>query len=107
MIATKDTSKFDYLRQRPFLVVDYVIRPTDRTERAGWMANHTVEEHPRVLLRISPQTMCRATVIIDLLNDRIVKNRLRTTGTLFDDEALAHYKRKYADMVASVLAGRL
>ena len=105
MIATKDDSKFDYLRGRPFLVVDFLIRPTERTERKGWKESHTYEEHPRILQRISALTLSRATVIIDLANDRVIKNRLRSTGDLFDDEALTHYKRKYSEVVASALAG--
>jgi len=103
MISTKDVSKFDYLRDRPFLVVDFLIRPTDRTERKGWKEHHTFEEYPRILQRISHKTLCRAHVIIDLANDRVIKNRLRDTGDLFDDEALNHYKRKYAEQVGSAL----
>lgn len=101
MISTKDVSKFDYLRDRPFLVIDFFIRPTGRTERKGW--TKTYEEQPRVLLRISNKTLCRAHVIIDLVNDRVIKNRLRSTGRLFDDEALNHYKNKYADAIRSAL----
>ena len=106
MKSTQDSSKFDYLRDRPFLVVDFLIRPTERTERKGWKESHTYEESPRVLLRINSKTLCRATVIIDLVYDRVIKNRLRANGDLFDDEALKHYKTKYAGAIASALGQR-
>lgn len=106
MIATKDVTKFDYLRHRPFLVIETFFHPETgvRTERKGCMKHPTSTENPRLLWRISPTTMRRATVIIDLVNDRVIKNRLITDAVMFDDEALAHYKAKYANIVASAMA---
>jgi len=105
MISTKDVSKLDYLRHRPFLVVETFASPAHgtRTERKGWRKHPSVSEIPRLVRRISHTTMRNATVIIDLINDRIIKNRLITDGIMFDDEALAHYKAKYSEIVASAM----
>jgi hypothetical protein len=92
----KKDLKFDYLRHRPFLVIDFFTKPTVKTERPGWTATARLVEHPRVVQRISHHTMRTATVIIDLLNERVIKNRLRDNGTMFDDEVLKHYRARYA-----------
>ena len=87
--------KFDYLRHRPFLVIEFYAQPVEgtRTERKGWLAKQV--EHPRLLQRISHTTMRTATVIIDVWNDRVLKNRLCADGKMYDDEVLEHYKAKY------------
>jgi len=38
-------------------------------------------------------------VIIDIINDRVVKNRLACDATSFDDEVLKDYKAKCATMI--------
>lgn len=94
-------SKFDYLRNRPFLVIDYYMRPNGavRTERKGWQAKGgTQHDTPSIAYRISNTTLRRAAVIIDLLNNRVIKNRQQQT-MMFDDEALAHYKDKCAEII--------
>jgi hypothetical protein len=103
-VSTKHISKYDYLRHRPFLVVTFYHQPTDgaRTERKGW-ANpstlHTVQ-HPAVVTRISSALLRSATVIIDILRDQVIKNRLRDNAIAFDDEVLARYTTEYATMIA-------
>lgn len=95
------TSKFDYLRNRPFLVIDHYLRPNGavRTERKGWQKHGaTSHDRPSIAYRISNNTLRRAAVIIDLLNDRIIKNRQQQT-MMFDDEVLAHYKDKCAEII--------
>src|ERR1044072_1942015 len=100
---SNDVSKYDYLRGRPFLVVTIYHQPNDevRTERKGWANEQSLRavEHPEVVTRISAGALRSATVIIDVLRDRVIKNRLRDNGIAFDDEVLAHYKTQYATMI--------
>lgn len=94
-------SKFDYLRNRPFLVIDQYLRPNGavRTERKGWQTHGgTHHDAPSIAYRISHLTLRRAAVIIDLLNNRVIKNRQQQT-MMFDDEVLAHYKTKCAQII--------
>jgi hypothetical protein len=102
---SKDPSKYDYLRGRPFLVVTFYHQPRDgaRTGRKGWANASTLRpvEHPEVLTRIGAKTLRCATVIIDILRDRVIKNRLRDNAIAFDDEVLARYKSEYATMITT------
>lgn len=101
MKSTKDVSKYDYLRRRQFLVIETYIVPVGgvRTERKGWKEhNFTLSERHRVVDRISDKIMKVAAVIIDVQKDRVVKNRFKSDATLFDDEALAHFKGKYPEV---------
>jgi hypothetical protein len=53
-----------------------------------------------VVTRISPNILRSATVIIDILRDRVIKNRLRDNAIAFDDEVLARYTSECATMIA-------
>lgn len=103
MKSTPDCSQFDYLRRRPFLVVETYVKPGNRvrTERKDWMKNRLnldIDRQPYLTNRISDGIMRRATIIIDVANDTVVKNRLRATAEAFDDEILAHCKREYSSL---------
>jgi hypothetical protein len=50
-------------------------------------------------MRISNYVMRRATIIIDFINDRVIKNRHKSNGMMFDDEVLASCKDKYRDLI--------
>jgi hypothetical protein len=96
--------KFDYLRGRPFLVVELSVHPAAhaRTERAGWrknLGNVRVLDLPRIVNRISDKIMRQASIIIDLKHDCVIKNRHKANAEMFDDEALKHCKEKYSDMI--------
>lgn len=97
-------SAYDYLRHRPFLVVELSSHPGEnvRTERKGWrenLGNLKVYDHPRVVNRISDTTMRRAAIIIDLVNDKVIKNRYKADGSAFDDEILESCKKKYGEII--------
>lgn len=102
---SKDVSKYDYLRNRPFLVITLYHQPCEgaRTERRGWANESTLRtvEHPAVVSRISANILRTATIIIDILQDRVIKNRLRDNAIAFDDEVLARYKTEYATMITT------
>lgn len=105
MTPNKDTSYLDYLRHRPFLVIEVWASPGERvrTERKDWHStsgNMIVTDRPKVLQRISPKTLRNAMVIIDILNDRVIKNRYKSDETASDDEILKSCKEKYRDAFA-------
>ena len=105
MIASQDSPKFAYLRNRPFLVVDIYITPAvpkgqerTRTERKGWMKNENNISHsedPHIVDRVKDKHLTQATVIIDLLRDTVIKNRLDDSN----EAVLTHYKQKYSSMI--------
>lgn len=108
MISKQDSGKFDNLRFRPFLVIESFVGPAEgvRTERKGWKKGketQRVSEYPTVVDRITKKLMCRAEVIIDIVNDRLLKNRLRGDKILdakaYDSEIFAYYKDKYANTI--------
>lgn len=100
MKRVKDVSHLDYLRRRPFLVVIMFLKPPTGwpTERKGWKEHSIVSERPSVVHRISTDHLRTAAVIIDVLNDRVVKNRF--TDEMSDEEALRHFKAKHAGVIA-------
>ena len=100
MNSTKDASRFDYLRNRPFLVIETITQPSGsaRTERKGWQktpGNLHVEEKPYMVARISTNIIKRAAAIIDVVNDTVVKNRLGLKSEILLD----HAKSKYGSMI--------
>ena len=99
-------SKFDYLRHRPFLIIEIYHLPRSgvRTERKGWASDSTLQtlEHPYLRERISDSVMRRATVIIDITFDTVIKNSLRSG--VADDELLKQCKRKHSSLFATARA---
>lgn len=95
-----------YLRNRPFLVIDVWYRPATnvRTERKGWIAveaNWDIEEAPRMEHRISNNTMATATLIIDVNERALIKNRFH--GTAEDKDIVDHFLEKYAPNIQAYL----
>lgn len=91
------------LRNRPFLVVDVWYKPARfaRTERKGWgndSAAWDVQEHPRLVNRISDKTMAQATLIIDVNARTAIKNRFNQNGTedaASEQEIVDHFLKVY------------
>jgi|ERR1035437_2977299 hypothetical protein len=139
-VPTKNPTKFDNLRFRPFLVIEMRYSPAKnkehgpgrtRTEQKGWWnikENVKTDEVPLIVNHISSNILQRATVIIDLVNDVVVKNTTNVPANAFDvrtitykkkemdsrlkrkkneyqpskehdEEVLKHFKSKYADML--------
>jgi len=113
MIQTKTISKFDYLYNRPFLCISHFKQPKGenvKTERKDWMKdtqNVGIKEQPLLVDRIADRHMRQSSVIIDILNDRIIKNRLRMNeesdsdidNATYDAQILEYFKGKYADII--------
>ena len=106
MISTNDTPKFAYLRNRPFLLVQFFRGPAiptgpnhTRTERKGWLngkGNVVINEYPLIVDRVSDKQLANSGLIIDLLANSVIKN-----STSDDDSSvLADFGAKYADLVS-------
>jgi hypothetical protein len=91
-----------YLRNRPFLVITQTGRAARhvKTEVPGWAVeqnNWAVTERPVIVDRISDKMMTEASIIIDLLNTKLVKNRFAETG--HDEKVMEYYLGKYSTEV--------
>lgn len=81
MIRTKDATKMDNLRFRPFLIIEsyYVPSGKVRTERKGWWSDKENVQHkefPYVVDRINAKLLSKAVAIIDIMNETVIKNSL-------------------------------
>jgi hypothetical protein len=88
------------LKGRPFLVVHTVFRPNKgvRTEKPGWANTEgamAAFEQPSVVDQVTPKIMQSATVIVDVLESRIVKCRYEGEPS----EIIRHYVTTYADQI--------
>jgi hypothetical protein len=104
---SKDVSKFDYLRRRPFLVIERYRHATKGERQRSKGPDLSTTDYPFIVHRVNDRVIRSATVIIDIQQDCVVKNRLKTDATMFDDEVLKHYKEKCADMIQSAHRGVL
>jgi hypothetical protein len=91
-----------YLRHRPFLVVTQKGNAAKHvnTAKAGWAkdgANWDVTERPVIVDRVSDKMLTEASIIIDLLNSTLVKNRFQSSGQ--DTKVLEYYLGKYSQEV--------
>jgi hypothetical protein len=95
-----------YLRNRPFLVLTETSRPAPgvKTETKGWMevdGQLKRFEQPSIVDRVQRKHLVNATIIIDLLNRAVVKNRHAELGT--DEQFLEFYMEKYAEQITEGL----
>jgi len=100
------TEKTVYLSHRPFLIIDLIHKPSAsaRTHIKGWMDRpNAVESHenPYLVDRVAARHLRQATVIIDLMNKKMVKNRFKDTPA---QEVYDHYTRKYGGHIAQALS---
>jgi hypothetical protein len=94
-----------YQKNRPFLCIDSISRPARgvRTERKDWGVeprNWTVSESTYVVDRINYKTVCRALVIIDIMENKVVKSRFDPAES---EQILTHYLTKYQDKVIEAM----
>lgn len=98
-------SYFTSLRNRPFLIVRTLERPAKgvKTERKHWAAersNHAIFEMPSVADRVNHKAMQEATVIIDVMQAKIVKSRFDLET---DETVVNHYMTKYKAEIAEAM----
>jgi hypothetical protein len=92
---------------RPFLVITERRRPsaTARTERRGWqkaVGSEDVSEYAVVVDHISKPNAREASIIIDIVNVRLLKHRLSNVA---DEDALVnHFLEKFRDEVSQGVA---
>jgi len=88
---------FKDMRSRPFLVVKTISRPAAGidTKVKGWADRKdawTVYERVSIEDRVSDKSMREATVVVDILGGKCVKNRFGN-----DDNVAGHYMEKYKE----------
>jgi hypothetical protein len=96
----------NYLRNRPFLVVEYIARPVagskthikDFAKSAEW----DVTEKPSIVRNVSNRIITDAHVIIDLLRHKVIKNRFNKDP---DEVVYAHFYTKYQAEIDQVVLG--
>jgi len=86
----------NYLSKRPFMVITCKFRPGQgaQTQIAGWAerSGWNVVEEIAIVDRVSNKHMTYGTLIIDVLEAKVVKNGFQNTSK---DEAMQHYMTKY------------
>lgn len=96
----------NYLSKRPFVVITnrYKPAPGSRTEQKGWAerSGWEVHEEMTVVDRITNKHTTYATVIIDVMEAKLVRNGLKGTST--DDEVLNHFMTKYKPQVSEAIS---
>lgn len=96
----------NYLSKRPFVVITnkYKPAPGARTEQKGWADRQgwqTLEEMT-VVDRINNKHTTYASVIIDVMEAKLVRNALKGNAT--DDEVLTHFMTKYKKQISEAVS---
>jgi hypothetical protein len=95
-----------YLRNRPFLVINTAAKAKRlvQTHVKGWGDSETnwdMTEKADVVDRVSDKMLREATFVIDILNNKLVKNR--HSGQAEDDTILQHFINKYGNQITQGL----
>ena len=92
-----------YQHQRPFLCIDKILFPRNGVKTGKpWgklQDNWDNREIPYVVNRITDKIAARAMVIIDLLDNKLVKNRHAETDNASLATVIGYYRMKYAAQV--------
>lgn len=96
----------NYLSKRPFVVITnrYKPAPGARTEQKGWADRNgwqTLEEMT-VVDRINNRHTTYSSVIIDVMEAKLVRNTLKGNAT--DDEVLTHFMSKYKKQISEAVS---
>jgi len=96
------TEKVDFQRNRPFLVVELYYNPGFgmKTHQKDWQKkpdSWKINEYPFIKNRLTDKTLRQASVIIDIVNKKIIKSRFDANTTV--DDIYKHYTTKYADEI--------
>ena len=100
--AAADEKQSPYMRDRPFLVVEIIGAPKSGTNtcKAGWAKtpqNWDMRERISLVDRVNHSTMAKATIIIDVLNKKAVKNPY--AAEMNDEKVAQHFLFKYYEKV--------
>jgi hypothetical protein len=96
----------NYLSKRPFVVITNRYRPAPgaRTEQKGWAdrAGWQTLEEMTVVDRVTDKHTTYATVIIDVMEAKVVRNGLKANTT--DEEVLTHFMGKYKKQISEAVS---
>lgn len=89
---------------RPFLIINTVFRPAKgvRTEKPGWAntdGNMQAFEQPSVVDQVTPRMLRDATVIVDVLQSKLVKCRYEGDPS----DIVRHYVTAYETQIQEAL----
>lgn len=107
---TKQVFGERYLRNRPFLIVELSHRPARgvKTHVKGW-ADSALKidafEKVAVVDRVNSKHEIESAFIIDILNRKVIKNRLIDTRS--EEEVIDHFFNKYQDEITRGMAAFL
>ena len=94
----------NYLSKRPFVVITnrYTPAPGSQTQKKGWAekSGWVINEEMTVVDRITSKHESYATVIIDVMETKVLRNRLPDLG---NDDALRHYMTKYKAQIQQAI----
>ena len=94
----------NYLRNRPFLVVKYLQTPNaeSNTRVKGWGTDGKwdVNESMVIVDRIKSRHQQEATIILDILEGKVIKNRFDEAG---DGKVFAYYFERYKDDITKAI----
>lgn len=94
----------NYLSKRPFLVITtrFLPGPQAKTSQPNWSekSGWNVAEEVVLVDRVKDRHLTYATLIVDVLEDRVVKNSFRDSQ---DVDAKSYYLRKYSAQVQQAL----
>ena len=84
---------------RPFLVITHIktVKPGIRTGITGWMTEDSFDVHEDMVIvdRLKPRMTSHASIILDILGEKVVKNRYDVTNA----ELYTQYIEKYLEDV--------
>lgn len=94
-----------YLRNRPFLVVNIIHRAAKgvHTQKKGWAeveGNMATYEQPSLVDRVNDTHLRNASVIIDVMKSKCVKNSFSDTNS---DDVVRHYLEKYRAQITEAI----
>ena len=94
----------NYLSKRPFVVITnrYTPAPGAQTQKKGWAdtAGWVVNEEMTVVDRITNKHEMYATVIIDVMEAKVLRNRFQD---MTSDQILGHFMNKYKAQIQEAI----
>lgn len=91
------------IKHRPYMFITFIQRPSpgSKTNDPTWKENGTWEVTEKMVISDYPKSrmMLEASVVIDLLNTKVVKNR---NGDLSDVSCNEYFARYYVEIVEAL-----
>jgi hypothetical protein len=95
----------NYLSKRPFVIITnrYTPGPHAQTQKKGWSdtAGWVVNEEMTVVDRVSAKHQSYATVIIDVMEAKVIRNSFED---MTNDALLTHYMTKYKAQIQQAIS---